>query len=34
MKVALAGYRKAKKLRQLKAVMNNDLGMATAFLVS
>jgi 3-hydroxyisobutyryl-CoA hydrolase len=34
MKVALAGYRKAKKLRQLKAVMNNDLAMATAFLVS
>ena len=34
MKVALAGYRKARKVRQLKAVMNNDLAMVTAYLVS
>lgn len=32
MKVALKGYRKARELRQLKAVMNNDLAMVTAFL--
>lgn len=34
MKVALAGYRKARASRQLKAVMNNDLAMVTAYLVS